>query len=565
MLKIAYDQQQRATIRNYLIACLCWRILTMTTYQHPLRVSLPALSLSISLSILVFLLSGCGGNGTDKTSSSPNGTDNSNLISTAQDFGGLTTRIIGTAQSPVLSTGYGSAVVGVAGATFSDITQSYVAPTLSNTKIAFRSTRDGNAKIYTMNADGTNQTRLTNNTTYDEFPSFSSDASKIAFTSQRDGNYEIYVMNADGSSQTNLTNNAAYESNPSFSPEGSKIAFASNRDGNYEIYTMNVDGTGQTNRTNNAATDYAPSFSPDGSKIALYSTRDGNLEIYVMNADGTNQIRLTNNVAADFSPSFSSDGSKIAFSSQRDGNTEIYLMNTDGTNMTRLTNNAAYDTNPSFSPDGTRISFESTRDTSFEIYSMNTDGTNVIRLTNNPAYDDTASWSGFRKPKYIGVGGLLGTECAGFLFGKQDEINTSILTFDTPTLASRAAARVTANTNTDTQSPNLAFTITTTTGLSNIKFINLVQSPITVTPALPPGTTNALVLFGANSGRVTDIVPYAANRGQSSTPVRVQNGDLATYTGKFSAIFDSNGKNIAPSGATSVTIDEKKGELIRFN
>src|ERR1044072_7519484 len=31
--------------------------------------------------------------------------------------------------------------------------------------------------------------------------------SRIAFDSTRDGNYEIYVMNADGTSQTRLTNN----------------------------------------------------------------------------------------------------------------------------------------------------------------------------------------------------------------------------------------------------------------------------------------------------------------------------------------------------------------------
>jgi hypothetical protein len=32
---------------------------------------------------------------------------------------------------------------------------------------------------------------------------------RIAFTSRRDGNEEIYVMNADGTEQTNLTNNSA--------------------------------------------------------------------------------------------------------------------------------------------------------------------------------------------------------------------------------------------------------------------------------------------------------------------------------------------------------------------
>ena len=61
-----------------------------------------------------------------------------------------------------------------------------------------------------MNADGSNQTRLTNNTAFDDGPSFSRDGSKIAFASTRDGNYEIYVMNADGSNQTRLTNNTRW-------------------------------------------------------------------------------------------------------------------------------------------------------------------------------------------------------------------------------------------------------------------------------------------------------------------------------------------------------------------
>ena len=37
------------------------------------------------------------------------------------------------------------------------------------------------------------------------------------FTSLRDGNYEVYAMNADGTGQTRQTNNAAYDSDPSWS------------------------------------------------------------------------------------------------------------------------------------------------------------------------------------------------------------------------------------------------------------------------------------------------------------------------------------------------------------
>jgi TolB protein len=50
------------------------------------------------------------------------------------------------------------------------------------------------------------------------WPSWSPDGSRIAFISHRDGNHEIYMMDADGSNQTNLTNDAARDTNPSWSP-----------------------------------------------------------------------------------------------------------------------------------------------------------------------------------------------------------------------------------------------------------------------------------------------------------------------------------------------------------
>ena len=53
---------------------------------------------------------------------------------------------------------------------------------------------------------------------------------KIAFTSDRDGNYEIYSMNADGTGQTRLTTDLSDDEFSSWSPDGSKLAFFSNRD-----------------------------------------------------------------------------------------------------------------------------------------------------------------------------------------------------------------------------------------------------------------------------------------------------------------------------------------------
>jgi Tol biopolymer transport system component len=70
--------------------------------------------------------------------------------------------------------------------------------------------------------------------------------SKIAFQRNRDGNFEIFTMSADGSAITRLTNNAALDLEPAWSPDGQRIAFRSDRDGNFEIYVMNADGSGLT-------------------------------------------------------------------------------------------------------------------------------------------------------------------------------------------------------------------------------------------------------------------------------------------------------------------------------
>jgi dipeptidyl aminopeptidase/acylaminoacyl peptidase len=152
-----------------------------------------------------------------------------------------------------------------------------------------------------MNADGSSQTRLTNSPGFDISPAWSPDGSRIAFRSSRDGNSEIYVMNADGTIPLRLTDNPAVDSTPQWSPDGTKLAFTSNRDGNFEVYVMNADGTSETRLTDNLAEDVAPAWSPDGTQIAFSSDRDGRQtsgqvtpsDIFVMNAEGTAQTNIT--------------------------------------------------------------------------------------------------------------------------------------------------------------------------------------------------------------------------------------------------------------------------------
>jgi len=70
--------------------------------------------------------------------------------------------------------------------------------------IIFMSQRDSNREIYVWRNNAV--TNITNNTSTDEDHSFSPDGSKIIFTSKRDNaNQQIYIMNADGTNQTRLT------------------------------------------------------------------------------------------------------------------------------------------------------------------------------------------------------------------------------------------------------------------------------------------------------------------------------------------------------------------------
>ena len=214
-------------------------------------------------------------------------------------------------------------------------------------------------EIFVMNADGSGQTNLTDDPARDGYPSWSPDGSKIVFQTDRDDSgliilgvlpedlgTEIYSMDADGSDPTRLSWSPEDDVNPSWSPDGSKIVFQSYRDGDAEIYTMNPDGTGQTRLTNHPDADTFPTWSPDGDWISFHSYRDGNPEIYKMTAAGTFTTRLTTSTEWDWGPSWSPDGSQIVFQSFRDGDSEIYRMNADGSFQTRLTNDPDWDLHP---------------------------------------------------------------------------------------------------------------------------------------------------------------------------------------------------------------------------
>ena len=295
-------------------------------------------------------------------------------------------------------------------------------------RIVFASERDGVLGLYTMNADGSDVTKLTDLDEGVWSLDISTDGQRIAFFTYRDGSYGIYMMNANGSGVTKVIDINEYVKDLDLSPDGRRIAYTLLYQGNREqdIFVIDTDGSGLAQLTNCPLADISPVWSPDGQRIAFTSDRRGEGgEIYVMDADGSNLTRLADaygsnptrspkddrscvtpsvfvtSQSSDVVSSWSPDGRLIAFmhSTPTLGH-HLYVMDADGTKVTQLTGNllppaGTYIPSPSepvWSPDGRWIALTSYRNENRDVFVVRADGSDATRLTDHPALDRVIAW-----------------------------------------------------------------------------------------------------------------------------------------------------------------------------
>jgi Tol biopolymer transport system component len=131
---------------------------------------------------------------------------------------------------------------------------------------------------------------------------------RIVYASLSSGNADIWVMKSDGTEQKQLTSDVAVDVDPVASRDGRSIVFASNRSGNTGLWRMDLDGSNL--RQLSDLDDHKPQISADSKWIIFDSWRSARRSLWKMPIDGGEAVQLTDKFTS--SCGIAPDSSSIA-------------------------------------------------------------------------------------------------------------------------------------------------------------------------------------------------------------------------------------------------------------
>lgn len=174
-------------------------------------------------------------------------------------------------------------------------------------------------------------------------PAWSADGNRIAYSSTRTGDAQIYIANADGNGAHAVTSFRGPNVSPCWNPKtNGQIAWVGGRTGLPQIYIMDADG-GNVQRMTDGGYATSPSWSPNGQFLTFAWDRKygpgapGGRDIYVMDIASKRWVQLTHDSGSNDFPSWSPDGRHIVFERETNHRTEIWSMLADGSQQQQLT------------------------------------------------------------------------------------------------------------------------------------------------------------------------------------------------------------------------------------
>ena len=144
--------------------------------------------------------------------------------------------------------------------------------------------------IYTRPAND-NQAQiksLVNSKADDWDPAWTPDGTRIVFATTRLGDARLFVMNADGSQETEIDLGPGVYDDPTVSPDGQWLAFTrrENKSANKVLWIAHLDGSAMRRMTNVDVNENDMSWSPDGRYLAVVRGTAGSTIVVIEVATG---------------------------------------------------------------------------------------------------------------------------------------------------------------------------------------------------------------------------------------------------------------------------------------
>jgi hypothetical protein len=164
---------------------------------------------------------------------------------------------------------------------------------------------------------------------------------------------QIWTMNVDGSGQTrimSLTSGDKQNDENTYIEWGhhewiddDTIVFGAHASGDtsFAIWKCDANGMNHVRLTDGTIIDIDPSVTPDGRIVFIRGFPLGNQEIWIMDADGSNQTRISNDSTIDFDPYVSPDGTRIINLTWPSLQFDNWLRDIDGTNIVNVADGSA--------------------------------------------------------------------------------------------------------------------------------------------------------------------------------------------------------------------------------